>query len=113
MKTFLAKVFTRRSIALCWTPLSFLAMQPLTNGAPLQEARISQVMQEVRLLEAHAAPRPAVVNDRVTQGRAVRTGVESRAELTFADLTITRLGANTIFSFSGTRELNLKSGAIL
>ena len=113
MKTFLAEAFTRRSIALCWTPLSFLAMQPLTNGAPLQEARISQVMQEVRLLEAHAAPRPAVVNDKVTQGKAVRTGVESRAELTFADLTITRLGANTIFSFSGTRELNLKSGAIL
>ena len=44
----------------------------------------------------------------------VRTGVESRAELTFTDLTITRLGANTIFSFKrGARELDLTSGAIL
>jgi hypothetical protein len=85
----------------------------LANAAPLQEARVSQVIQEVRLLEAHAAPRPAAVNDKVTQGRAVRTGVESRAELTFADLTITRLGANTIFSFTGARELDLKSGTIL
>jgi hypothetical protein len=44
----------------------------------------------------------------------VRTGVESRAELTFTDLTITRLGANTIFSFKqGARELDLTSGAVL
>jgi acrosin len=113
MKTFLAKAFTRRSIGLCWIPLCFLATRPVGNAAPLQEARVSQVIQEVRLLEAHGTARPAVVNDRVTQGRAVRTGVESRAELTFADLTITRLGANTIFSFTGARELDLKSGAIL
>jgi hypothetical protein len=54
------------------------------------------------------------VSDDVRQGTAVRTGVESRAELTFTDLTITRLGANTIFSFNeGTRELSLGSGAIL
>src|SRR6266576_4476792 len=114
MKTFLAKAFTRRSIALCWIPFSLLATRPLASAAPLQEARVSQVIQEVRLLEAHAAPRPAVVNDKVTLGKAVRTGVESRAELTFADLTITRLGANTIFSLeAGTREVELTKGTIL
>jgi FecR protein len=44
----------------------------------------------------------------------VRTGVQSRAELTFTDLTLTRLGANTIFSFKqGARELDLTSGAVL
>ena len=44
----------------------------------------------------------------------MRTGVESRAELTFADLTITRLGANTIFSLeAGTREVELTKGTIL
>ncbi|HEU5247591.1 MAG TPA: FecR family protein, partial [Candidatus Udaeobacter sp.] len=60
------------------------------------------------------APRPAAVNDTVTQQMGVRTGVESRAELTFTDLTITRLGANTIFSFKqGARELDLTSGAVL
>ena len=68
----------------------------------------------MRLEEAHTAPRPAVVNDKLISGTAVRTGVESRVELTFTDLTITRLGANTIFSFSrGARELELTSGAIL
>ena len=47
-------------------------------------------------------------------GTAVRTGVESRAELTFTDQTLARLGANTIFSFNkGTRNLELGGGAML
>src|SRR6266480_4743169 len=80
----------------------------------LQQARVSQVIQDVRLMEAQGAPRPAAVNDTVTQQMGVRTGTESRAELTFKDLTLTRLGANTIFSFKqGARELDLTSGAVL
>ena len=44
----------------------------------------------------------------------MRTGVESRSELTFSDLTIARLGANTIFSVNeGTRTIDLGGGAIL
>ena len=49
----------------------------------LQQARVSQVIQDVRVLETHGAPRAAAVNDKVTQGMGVRTGAESRAELTF------------------------------
>src|SRR5207249_2689645 len=98
------------SIALCWILLCLGS----AGGAPLEQARVSQVIQDVRLLGINAAPRAAVVNDNVSQGMAVRTGVESRAELTFADLTITRIGQNTVFSFkSGTRQVDLKSGAIL
>ncbi|MDQ3626248.1 MAG: FecR family protein [Verrucomicrobiota bacterium] len=48
------------------------------------------------------------------EGTAVRTGVESRTELTFADQTLARLGANTIFSFDeGTRSMDLGGGAML
>jgi ferric-dicitrate binding protein FerR (iron transport regulator) len=44
----------------------------------------------------------------------VRTGDESRSELTFPDQTLARLGANTIFSFNeGTRSMELGSGAML
>jgi hypothetical protein len=106
MKKVLSKIFSGGRRAPFWISLSFVA-----GGAaavPLQEARVSQVIQDVRLLEAHAAPRPAVVNDKVIFGSAVRTGVESRTELTFNDLTITRLGANTIFSFTaGARQAEL------
>jgi FecR protein len=92
----------------------FLAAGPLSNGAPLRSARVSVVIHDVRLLPSNAAPRPATVNDNVGLGTAVRTGTESRAELTFADLTVTRLGENTIFSFNErARELNVTKGAIL
>ena len=80
----------------------------------LQEAQVTQVIQDVRLLPSNASPRPASVNDRVHEDTAVRTGAESRTELTFTEQTLTRLGAQTIFSFKGgTRTLNLKSGSIL
>jgi len=108
MKNSFVQIFWGGLIALVW----------LVGAAPFatadQHARVSQVIQDVRLMEAHGAPRPATVNDTVTQQMGVRTGVESRAELTFTDLTITRLGANTIFSFKqGARELDLTSGAVL
>ena len=94
--------------------LWLVGAERLVAADQLQQARVSQVIQDVRVLETHGAPRPAAVNDKVIQGMGVRTGVESRAELTFTDLTITRLGANTVFSFKqGARELDLTSGAVL
>jgi hypothetical protein len=94
--------------------LSLLGAAPFASADQPQQARVSQIIQDVRLMESHGAPRPAAVNDTVRENMGVRTGVESRAELTFTDLTLTRLGANTIFSFKqGTRELDLTSGAVL
>lgn len=79
-----------------------------------KQARVTEVIHEVRLLSAQIAARPATVNDSVNEGTAVRTGTDSRAELTFADQTITRLGANTVFSFgAASRTYDLGSGAIL
>src|SRR5438094_7927327 len=84
------------------------------NGADLKEARVTQIVRDVKLLPNAAPARPAIVNDPVRDGTAVRTGVESRTELTFADATLARLGANTIFSFTeGTRNLELTDGAML
>jgi hypothetical protein len=50
----------------------------------------------------------------VREGIAVRTGDRSRSELTFPDITITRLGANTVFSFNQAgRSVDLTSGSVL
>jgi hypothetical protein len=108
----------KRFVQIFWggliVPFCVVGAERLVAADQLQQARVSQVIQDVRVLETHGAPRPAAVNDKVTQGMGVRTGVESRAELTFTDLTITRLGANTVFSFKqGSRELDLTSGAVL
>ncbi len=44
----------------------------------------------------------------------MRTGPQSRAELTAPDHTITRVGANTVFSFAGSgRTVNLEQGSLL
>ncbi|PYK18136.1 MAG: hypothetical protein DME55_07610, partial [Verrucomicrobia bacterium] len=92
MKKPFGQIFWGGLIVLFW----FVGAERLFAADQLQQARVSQVIQDVRVLETHGAPRPAAVNDKVTQVMGVRTGVESRAELTFTDLTITRLGANTV-----------------
>src|SRR5438067_347647 len=91
---------------------SFLALLALIflaragTAAQLKEARVTQIIKDVQLLPSEAAPRPAAVRDHVRDGTAVRTGLDSRAELTFTDQTLARMGANTIFSFNeGTRNL--------
>src|SRR5205809_5824986 len=80
----------------------------------LKEAKVTQVIQDVRVLPSNAAARPAAVNDNVRQGTAVQTGVQSRSELTFKDQTITRLGEKTSFSVGeGARTIEMGSGQFL
>src|SRR6266508_6089630 len=80
----------------------------------LKEAKVTQVIQDVKVLPSNAAPRPASLNDNVRPGTAVQTGVQSRSELTFKDKTITRLGEKTIFSVGqGARTIDLGSGQFL
>src|SRR5437660_6422563 len=94
--------------------LTFVHLSAVAGAAELRAAHVTQIINDVKLLPGQAAARAAVVNDNVGAGTAVRTGVDSRTELTFSDLTITRLGANTVFSFNeGARQVDLGSGAIL
>jgi mannose-6-phosphate isomerase-like protein (cupin superfamily) len=89
------------------------AILPLT-AAERKQVRVTRVVRDVSLLAPQVAARPAHLNDDVTNGSAVHTGADSRAELTFADLTITRVGANSIFSFDQDgRNVSVQSGAIL
>jgi hypothetical protein len=98
-----------------------IATLALASGLPnevsadeLKEAKVTQVIQDVRVLPSNASPRPATLNDNVRHGTAVQTGVQSRSELTFKDQTITRLGEKTIFSVGdGPRAIDLGSGQFL
>jgi hypothetical protein len=86
----------------------------LLVGAQGKQARVTQLVQDVRLLTSRSGSRPANLNDTVTENTAVRTGTDSRAELTFADQTLARVGANTVFSFGdGAKDFDLNSGAML
>src|SRR6266404_4636002 len=113
-KKLLGMTVRTRFIALTSAFTCLIVVAASASAAELKEARVTQVVNDVKLLSQQAAPRPATVSDPVRAGTAVRTGAQSRSELTFTDLTITRLGANTIFSFDeGTRQMNLIDGAIL
>jgi hypothetical protein len=92
----------------------FLVAQVAGAADTQKEARVTRIIRDVEVLPSKARARPAVVNEKVNEGSAVRTGDESRSELTFVDLTITRLGANSLFSFNKAgRNVELSSGSIL
>jgi len=99
------------------TIMSFALASGLSNEVSadeLKDAKVTQVLQDVRVLRSGASARPAAVNDDVRQGTAVQTGVQSRSELTFKYQTITRLGEKTIFSVGeGSRTIDLGSGQFL
>src|SRR5207237_8301704 len=84
------------------------------SQTPAPEGHLTALFHDVQVLPEQANARPAAINDKVDDGTALRTGEDSRSELTFADLTITRLGANTVFSFNKAgRSVRLDSGSIL
>jgi len=97
-------------------PVAFALANWLPNqatAADLQEAKVTQVVQDVKVVPAGAAARTVTVNETVPQGNAVQTGTQSRSELTFRDQTITRLGEKTIYTIGGGREIELGSGQFL
>jgi len=93
----------------------FAAFLPWVYAAPLTESTVTEIVKEVNVLPPGAAnPAPAKLNAMVKAPERVRTGAESRTELTAADRTITRIGANTVFAFETTgRVINLERGSIL
>src|SRR5438045_248713 len=109
----------RASMAISRTVLAMLVAAGALIGfamsqTPAPEGRVTSIFHDVQVLPTKADARPAEINDKVDEGTALRTGGDSRSELTFADLTITRLGENTIFSFNRAgRSVRLDSGSIL
>jgi hypothetical protein len=107
---------TERPCFLLVAPVAFALVSWLPNDLPaedLAEAKVTQVVQDVKVVPAGATGRPVVVNETVRQGNAVQTGTQSRSELTFKDQTITRLGEKTIYNIGGGRTIELGSGQFL
>ena len=84
------------------------------NAADLRESTLVQVVNEVKVAAAQAVEKDAHANDVVRAPDKIRTGAKSRAELKAPDNTLTRIGANTSFSFEQSgRVLNLEKGSVL
>jgi hypothetical protein len=96
--------------------IAIVAGLSLPAGAvPLAQSTFTEVIKDVNVVAAATkAAAPAQVNAVVQAPDLVRTGPESRAELTAPDQTITRVGANSVFSFQPQgRSLDLQQGSVL
>ena len=83
-------------------------------AAPLTESTFTEIINEVNTLSAAGDATTAKSGDILKAPQRVRTGPQSRAELTAPDMTITRVGANTVFSYADSgRTLNLEQGNVL
>jgi hypothetical protein len=121
-------MFARKcqKIALCsaWTSsrrgwvalfISSLGAASFASGADLSQAVVREKYNVVTVApnlgsQGEPAAQGAVIQD----GNVVRTGAASRAALEFSDLTQSRLGANSIFSFDAkARVMNFNRGAVM
>jgi len=84
------------------------------SAGPLQSATVTKVVNDVRIHGGSATGQTATEGAAIGRSNSVHTGRRSRAELTFPDTTLTRIGANSVFSMAGAgRDIELKQGSML
>ena len=98
--------------------LTFLAFSSFTaatlSAGPLTEARVTQIINDVSVVEGSGGGRKAELQDVIRGQTALKTGIKSRSELLFQDNTLTRVGPESYFSFkAGTRDMTLGQGTML
>lgn len=94
--------------------IPFIALLFPAAADTLRSANVTVAINEVQVYPGSGSARSAAVGEKVTMPSSIQTGRKSRAELTFNDNTLTRLGQNSIFSFrEGGRNVELKQGSVL
>src|SRR6266513_1032137 len=105
-------VRTRSALAAVAFYFGVFVQQSVAGG--LTSAEVTKIINRVTVIEPAKGDRPAALRDVIKDDRGLQTGVRSRSELLFQDDTLTRLGAETFFSFkTGTRDLTLERGSML
>src|SRR6184192_4293785 len=101
--------FALATVALC----SGVFVQQSLAG-PLTSAEVTKIINRVGVIEPAKGERPAALRDVIKDDLGLQTGAKSRSELLFQDNTLTRIGAETFFSFkTGTRDMTLEKGSML
>lgn len=91
------------------------ASVPALASLPLTESTFTEVIRQANVVAAGTkATMPAKTSAVFKAPDLVRTGPSSRVEMTAPDQTITRVGANTVFTFApGGRDILLERGSVL
>src|SRR5439155_25987868 len=83
-------------------------------AGPLTSAEVTKIINRVSVIDPAKGGHPATVRDVIKDDLGLQTGAKSRSELLFQDNTLTRIGAETFFSFkTGTRDMTLEKGSML
>lgn len=95
--------------------LGLLCPVQLWAAQALKESTFTQIIKDVKVVSRATQAATAVkVSDVFKAPDLIRTGPDSLAELIAADKTVTRVGANTVFSFEPAgRAMNLEQGSVL
>lgn len=95
--------------------LGLLSPLQLWAAQALKESTFTQVIKDVQVVNHTTKTTSAAkVSGLFSAPDRIRTGPDSLAELVAADKTITRVGANTVFSFEPSgRAMNLEEGSVL
>lgn len=82
---------------------------------PLTESTFTEIIKEAKVVDAADSSSVTAKKDMVFHAPdLVRTGPDSRLEMTAPDETITRVGANSVFTFeTGERDIRLEKGSVL
>jgi FecR protein len=85
-----------------------------TVAGPLTSAEVTKIINRVSVIDPAKGGHPATLRDVIKDNLGLQTGTKSRSELLFQDNTLTRIGAETFFSFkTGTRDMTLERGSML
>jgi hypothetical protein len=100
--------FLLAGLALCASVAAHAAV-------PLTESTFTEIIKEANVVaSATKAVTPAVTHEVFKVPDLVRTGPDSRLEMTAPDKTITRIGENSVFTFeSGQRDIRMEKGSVL
>ena len=91
----------------------FLFLHSSTAG-PLRSAEVTKIINRVSVIDPAKGGHSAAIREVIKDDLGLQTGARSRSELLFQDNTLTRIGAETFFSFkTGTRDLTLEKGSML
>src|SRR6266404_5399491 len=91
-----------------------LSLRQSVVAGPLTSAEVTKIINRVRVIDPVKGGHPAIVREVIKDDLGLRTGEKSRSELLFQDNTLTRIGAETFFSFkTGTRDMTLEKGSML
>ena len=101
--------------SLCLAVFLVCAGWPALAALPLTESTFTEIIQEANVVTAaDKSVVPAKNNEVFKAPNLVRTGPASRVEMTAPDQTITRVGANAVFTFApGRRDILLEQGSVL